>query len=101
MCIHYLLAGVSVIDEQPTSSTTIQAENDQALQNKDAPSTSATTGIIQERGTDSKEILENKEDTERQATPRGSVNDDIFVIFIKCENFLRFPRSYAWVLFAF
>ena len=45
MCIHYLLAGVSVIDEQPISSIAVQIENDEAQNNDE-----------QENGTDSKEI---------------------------------------------
>ena len=72
MCIHYLLAGVSVINEQPTSSTTIQIEND-------PPSTSERQRICQKNGSGDSE--ETPEDKARQATPQGRLIM-IFLLFL-------------------
>ena len=91
MCIHYLLAGVSVTDDQ--------IKNNEAPSN-DAPSTSEGDEIHQGNGTDSEEKPEDEKDKKKQATLKGRVMI-IFFSLIKCENFLRFPRIYAWVLFAF
>ena len=64
MCIHYLLAGVSVTDDL--------IKNNEARSN-DAPSTSEGNEIHQGNGTDSEEKPEDEKDKKKQATLKGRV----------------------------
>ena len=54
MCIYCFLAGISTINEQLNSSTTVPIENNDS-QSNNTPSTSEEDEIDQDKGTDSKE----------------------------------------------